>query len=169
MASKAIYFDMDGTIADLYGVADWLPKLMAKDVTPYQDAKPLGNLKVLNDKLAMLADRGYTIGVVSWCAKNNPNDEAANKRYDNAVRKAKREWLRTHLPVATKIHVVKHGTDKSKAAKVVAKNMVKCVLFDDEQPNCQAWERKQNHEAVHVTKFADIVAWVDKELDRVCA
>ena len=26
-----IWFDMDGTIADLYGVEDWLPKLRAYD------------------------------------------------------------------------------------------------------------------------------------------
>ena len=28
MNTKAIYFDMDGTIADLYGVTDWLEMLM---------------------------------------------------------------------------------------------------------------------------------------------
>jgi hydroxymethylpyrimidine pyrophosphatase-like HAD family hydrolase len=33
--TKAIYFDMDGTIANLYGVENWLPKLQAKDETPH--------------------------------------------------------------------------------------------------------------------------------------
>ena len=35
---KEIVFDMDGTIADLYGVENWLPKLRAYDPTPYQTA-----------------------------------------------------------------------------------------------------------------------------------
>ena len=36
-----IYFDMDGTIANLYGVIDWLPKLHNSDASPYMEAKPL--------------------------------------------------------------------------------------------------------------------------------
>ena len=35
-----INFDMDGTIADLYGVKNWLPYLEAEDTTPYAIAKP---------------------------------------------------------------------------------------------------------------------------------
>ena len=36
---KMICFDMDGTIADLYAVDNWLAKLRAEDETPYQEAK----------------------------------------------------------------------------------------------------------------------------------
>ena len=39
--NKAIYFDMDGTIADLYGVTDWLPMLMNSGSTPYRVAQPM--------------------------------------------------------------------------------------------------------------------------------
>ena len=38
---KEIWFDMDGTIADLYGVENWLEMLIAEDPTPYAVAKPL--------------------------------------------------------------------------------------------------------------------------------
>ena len=34
-----INFDLDGTIADLYGVENWLPMLVAHDETPYIIAK----------------------------------------------------------------------------------------------------------------------------------
>ena len=34
-----IYFDMDGTIADLYNVENWLPKLRAEDASPYVEAE----------------------------------------------------------------------------------------------------------------------------------
>ena len=42
-----INFDMDGTIANLYGVENWLEMLMAEDETPYAIAKPLVNLSLL--------------------------------------------------------------------------------------------------------------------------
>lgn len=167
MTTKAIFFDMDGTIADLYGVDNWLPKLLAKDVTPYMDAQPLGDMRALDHKLSMLTTLGYTIGVVSWCAKNAPDDAKANRAYDAQVRKAKRAWLEEHLPSVTKIHVVKHGTDKSRAIRLAANEMEKCVLFDDELNNCQAWQRHTNYEAVHVTRFDDIIHWVDTELKKV--
>ena len=36
-----IYFDMDGTIADLYGVENWLNDLRTERTTPYEIATPL--------------------------------------------------------------------------------------------------------------------------------
>ena len=45
--TKAIYFDMDGTIADLYGVDGWLDMLINEDATPYIKANPLVRLATL--------------------------------------------------------------------------------------------------------------------------
>ena len=42
-----INFDMDGTIADLYGVDNWLEMLTDHDPTPYEIARPLVRLNVL--------------------------------------------------------------------------------------------------------------------------
>ena len=42
-----INFDMDGTIADLYGVSNWLEDLLHEDVRPYVEARPLVNLQAL--------------------------------------------------------------------------------------------------------------------------
>ena len=38
---QAVYFDMDGTIANLYNVEGWESKLRAEDASPYADASPL--------------------------------------------------------------------------------------------------------------------------------
>lgn len=38
--TKAIYFDMDGTIANFYSVPNWLDYLIASDPTPYEVARP---------------------------------------------------------------------------------------------------------------------------------
>ena len=78
-----IYFDMDGTIANLYGVDNWLPKLRNEDATPYTDAAPMVDTAKLQLLLAILQNRGYKIGIISWLAKNS------SKYYDKMVRKAK--------------------------------------------------------------------------------
>ena len=41
---KTLVFDMDGTIADLYGVENWLPMLRAEDPLPYEIAEPIYNM-----------------------------------------------------------------------------------------------------------------------------
>ena len=40
-----INFDMDGTIADLYGVENWLEYLIAENTFPYANARPLLHLQ----------------------------------------------------------------------------------------------------------------------------
>ena len=71
---NAIYFDMDGTIADLYNVNGWLEKLQASDVTPYEDAAPLVDMRELLDICEKFAALGFVIGVISWTAKNGKKE-----------------------------------------------------------------------------------------------
>ena len=50
--TKSITFDMDGTLADFYGVENWVDYLNNEDTTPYKNAKPLFNFQVLARLLA---------------------------------------------------------------------------------------------------------------------
>ena len=124
---KEIWFDMDGTIADLYGVADWLPKLRAEDETPYREARPLVRMQSLARVLNRLQREGYTIGVVSWLSIGSSED------YDNRVANAKREWLARHLASVKfdRIDIIPHGTPKNEGRGG--------YLFDDEERNRKAW------------------------------
>lgn len=128
---KAIYFDMDGTIADLYNVEDWENKLTSHNVTPYQEAAPMWDMKKLNCILTALNLMGVTIGVVSWLAIGS------NKDYDKQTRKAKKEWIEQYLPCIEEIHFVKHGTPKHNCVKVKAE----AILIDDNAEVCGAWTR----------------------------
>ena len=104
-----IWFDMDGTISDLYAVENWLPMLRAENPKPYAQARPLGNMQTLARKLNKLHRAGYTIGVISWGSKES------SKAYLEAVREAKEKWLDKHLHSVKwdAIHVVEYGTPKS--------------------------------------------------------
>lgn len=127
---KVIYFDMDGTLADLYNVPQWLDKLIAEDATPYQVAKPMLNLSRLARLLNRLQRAGFSLGIISWGSKDSTAE------YLNKVIEAKCEWLSKHLPSVKwdEIHIVNYGTDKSSVCR--AQNG---ILFDDEQRNLEAW------------------------------
>ena len=126
---RTIYFDMDGTIANLYEVENWLPKLIDNDPTPYEEAEPMVNMKDLSGLLKDLQHMGIRIGIVSWLAKNS------TKEYDKAVRTAKRRWLKENIDITfDEIHIVKYGTRKDYIVR--DKNG---ILFDDELNNRNNW------------------------------
>ena len=129
--TKAIYFDMDGTIADLYGVDGWLDMLINEDATPYIKATPLVRLATLARMLNRLQRDGWHIGIVSWLAPGN------NPHYDKDVTKAKVEWLKNHMPSVTwnEIKIVEYGTPKSTVV-----NIKGGILFDDEEKNRIEWD-----------------------------
>ena len=104
--SKMLIFDMDGTIADLYNVENWLDKLHAEDESPYMEAAPMYNMEVLKVILNIFKELGYGITVVSWGAKES------SREYSRKVKKAKLDWLKKYDFPYDKIHVVKYGTPK---------------------------------------------------------
>ena len=127
---KTIWFDMDGTIANLYAVEGWLPMLRAEDPTPYAIAQVMHNMSILARYLNKVQKCGYRIGIISWLSKcSTPN-------YDEAVTFAKIEWLNKHLNSVKfdEINIVSHGTPKQMFAKTEND-----ILFDDEEKNRKDW------------------------------
>lgn len=124
---KEIWFDMDGTIADLYGVDGWLEMLIHNDPTPYRVARPLVRMATLARLLNRLQREGYEIGIVSWLSKTSTAE------YDKAVTEAKREWLAKHLKSVRfdYIDILPYGTPKE-----MGRNG---ILFDDEERNRTNW------------------------------
>lgn len=129
--TKEIYFDMDGTIADLYSVENWLSDLRSENARPYREAKPLVNLSSLARLLNKLQKNGYKIAIISWLSKTS------SENYDRLVTEAKLEWLAKHLPSVKwdEINIVAYGTYKEKVA-----NFSKGILFDDEKTNREYWK-----------------------------
>ena len=110
MANKTIVFDMDGTIANFYGVKGWLDYLKAEDTTPYEVAKPLYNMVELANLLNTLKIRGWKVVVTTWLAKYNfPYDE---------------------------IHLVKYGTTKANCTRKIGGYQ---VLVDDNEMVRKGW------------------------------
>lgn len=148
---EAIYFDMDGTIADLYSVNEWETKLNSQDATPYSEAQPIVNMEELTKICNEFAQLGITIGIISWLAKNS------NKQYDKEVRQAKKEWLNKYFPIVQEIHFIKYGTTKLKSAKIK-----KSILVDDNKKVRDGWHGFSTIDATKnildiLKKYLDIV------------
>lgn len=136
-----IWFDMDGTFVDLYGVENWLDMLVAHNEKPYEIAKPLFRMNTFARELNKLKKMGYEIGVISWLAKNS------NLEYDNRVKTAKENWLKNHLKSVRfdYVEIVPYGTPKSEGRNG--------ILFDDEKPNRDSW----NGTAYNVENIMEIL------------
>lgn len=124
---KKIWFDMDGTIADLYGVDGWLDDLKHQRVRPYKEARPLLNMQALARVLNRLTREGWKICVVSWLSKNG------TKQYNEEVATVKREWLAQHLNSVkfAQVDIIEYGTPKQRGREG--------ILFDDEEHNRKEW------------------------------
>ena len=126
---RTIFFDMDGTIANLYGIEGWLPDLIAHNPRPYKKAETMVNMIWLVRRLHILQSLGYKVGIISWLSKDSTAE------YDEQVTNAKLQWLKRHLPSMNFdiIHIVPYGTPKSTFATS------KDILFDDELKNRLDW------------------------------
>ena len=124
---KMINFDMDGTLADFYGVENWLDYLMNEDTTPYEMAKPLLNMQALARVLNRLHREGYQINIISWTSK------CGSAEFNARIAEVKAHWLAKHLASVAfdSIAVIPYGSPKWLEGDG--------ILFDDEEQNRLDW------------------------------
>lgn len=128
------YFDMDGTVADLYAVDSWLPKLRAFDVTPYIEAKPMVDMGELSKICLTLISKGHDIGVITWGSLETTPE------YDKQVAAAKLAWVKEHMPYIKEkdFHFLRYGIKK----QTVVPRSAKSCLIDDNEKVRQTWDTK---------------------------
>lgn len=131
MSKRTIWFDMDNTIAALYDVPNWLPKLRSYDPSPYAEAEVMLNMSLLARYLNKLQKLGYWIGIISWTSKDS------TKEYDQAVADAKRRWLAEHLSSVEFdfILITAYGVPKE-----MWMNTTDDILFDDNEAIRNEWD-----------------------------
>ena len=129
--NKVLVFDMDGTIADFYGVDGWLDCLMDEDTRPYTTARPLYDMFAMMEVLNELKNDGWRVVVTTWLAKD------ATKEYDKAVRKAKLEWLDRFGFPYDELHMIKYGTTKANCTRKLGGHQ---ILIDDNAKVRNGWK-----------------------------
>ena len=130
MTNRTLVFDMDGTIANLYGVENWLTDLRTYNPRPYIVAEPMYDMEMLVMLLEVLKCQGWRIVVTSWLSMESTTE------YDKAVRIAKREWLERYNFPFDEIHLVKYGTTKANCTRHLGGYQ---ILVDDNEKVRQGW------------------------------
>lgn len=127
-----ICFDMDGTIAQLYAVDNWLEKLRAEDPTPYLEAEPMWNMIALAEVLRKLQEQKVEIQIITWLSKES------SEEYKKEVRKAKKEWLNKYDFPYDSFHGVQYGATKANSIRKYAKEE-EAILIDDNAEVRKGW------------------------------
>ena len=128
---KMICFDMDGTIADLYGVSNWKEQLRKENPTPYIEARPIFAPARLNLVIERLMAQGWEIRIITWLSKDS------SSQYKKAVTQAKKEWLRKYHFPYHKAHFVQYGTTKADCIRKVKPDFA--LLIDDSEKVRNGW------------------------------
>jgi hypothetical protein len=128
--NKTLVFDMDGTIADFYGVDGWLEYLHNEDVTPYMQASPLYDMNVLKIVLNTFKKKGWKIVVTTWLSKGG------SKEFNDRTRVAKKDWLDSYEFPYDELHMVKYGTTKANCTRKLGGFQ---ILIDDNADVRKGW------------------------------
>ena len=129
--TKALYLDMDGTIADLYTEPNWLGKIRAEVPNLFRNLKPMYNTNLIHNLFNLLIEDGWNIEVITW----TPMD--ATEDYHNLVATEKAEWIAEHFPMIAEVHALKYGEPKQKAIK---RRATLELLADDNAEVRAEWE-----------------------------
>lgn len=128
--NKTLVFDMDGTIADLYNVENWLVAIREEKTYPYEQAKPMYNVRILNTVLTILKTEGWRIVVTTWLPKDGKEE------YSSKVMLAKIEWLEKYDFPYDEIHITKYGQKKSDCTESLGGFQ---ILIDDNEDVRKTW------------------------------
>lgn len=146
--NKKICFDLDGTLADLYGDEKWLEKLRNYNESVYATATPLVNMSRLAKAIHKAQRNNIEVYVISALSKEPQYD------FDMRVIQAKKEWLKKHLPSVEfdKLLFVPYVAIKNDMVADVEHS----ILFDDEVRHRNAWQGEAYEPAEIFNVLADL-------------
>lgn len=126
--NKILWFDLDGTIYNLYKIPGWLEALRAYDYRVYNiPAYNRRSLPRVREVVRMLIRQGWTVGVISWGSMGITEEEETAM---DAITREKRDWINNQFPEVQIIRIVPYGTDKFDCA-FQADPFATHVLVDD--------------------------------------
>lgn len=130
---RMIVWDMDGTIANLYGVEGWLEKLRSENPLPYEIAKPLWDMERLANIIRGLQAIGVEQRIVTWLSMDS------SEEYKTETRRAKKEWLEQFDFPFDHFHGVQYGTTKADSVRKFLADDETAILIDDSARVRKGW------------------------------
>lgn len=140
--TKKIYFDLDGTVYDLYNVDNWLEKLRTEQDNVFLEGKFIGNYEKFLNCIQALTVLGYTFGVITWLPMQ------ASPEYEEVCRQEKIKWINEKMPFVSEINIYSYGIPKQDCIQKKASSM---ILIDDNLEVCKMWETPKQRKAINLT------------------
>lgn len=144
---KKLFFDMDGTVADLYGREGWLESLQLEESGMFLNLKPLFNPRTFSTICQKLISQGWSIGIITWLPLN------ASIQYMEVVAKEKWLWAMRFMPYISEFHTLPYGTPKQYASFQKAQQM---VLVDDNYEVCEMWNTPTQRQSIQILAITQI-------------
>lgn len=125
------YFDLDGTLADLYHAERWLEKLENEEAELFSNLETMIDEEKFKEWATERLLNGDRIEVITWLPRG------ASEEYEKICAKEKEKWVKQHFPFITEINCLSYGIPKQYAIK---KRTSLMVLVDDNEEVLQMWE-----------------------------
>ena len=138
------YFDLDGTLADLYNAENWLERLENEESGVFSNLEPLiDEEKFKKWARERLAD-GDRIAVITWLPRG------ASEEYEKICAREKEAWINQHFPFISEINCLSYGIPKQYAIK---KRTFSMILVDDNEEVLQMWETARQRTGIIAKDF----------------
>lgn len=154
--SRKIYFDLDGTLYNLYATENWLEKIRNEVNGIFSgDNRMFENnfYKIVSELLNI----GYEFGVITWLPMQ------ASPEYEEICRHEKMEWIKKYLPFVSEINIIPYGTPKQNAIQKRAQIM---YLIDDNTEVGEMWKMAQTRLFVNVNNTFTVEQALQNILDK---
>jgi hypothetical protein len=149
MKKVTVWFDMDGTIADLYGHEDWLKRLRNDDASIFLELKPMlyiseafEQIKSHLEKVGIIAK----IGIITWTPME------ATYKFEKECERTKRDWIETFYPAIDEFYAIPYGTPKQSAINL---KQGLHILVDDNEEVRRVWNTKVRRRSINAKKIYD--------------
>ena len=128
--NSTIYFDMDGTLFNLYGVEGWLDKIQNSEVQPFEVAQAMVDVDIFQKEILRLKEFGYKVGIISWLSLSGTDS------YNTRIRQTKLARLNETFPLINwdEISIINYGVPKHCACAEP-----NGILFDDNVKIRESW------------------------------
>lgn len=149
---KKLYFDLDGTVANLYGEKKWLEKLRNEEKGLFLNLKPLYDMNVITDLVDELIEMDWEINVITWTPM------FCSDEYHKQVTEEKEMWIKNLFPCVSNIACQRYGEPKQNAPIKRAQEM---ILIDDNKEVCEMWNTEKRRKSI-ITNGSDLIEILEK-------
>lgn len=160
MKSISVYFDLDGTLFDLYGKRNWLEMLENEKAGAFTTGRLMQNIdkERLLTVVAELANYGVKFNVITWLPMQ------ASREYEEICKAEKIAWVRQNLPFIDEIVCQSYGVPKQNG---ITKRTARMILIDDNKEVCETWETAKQRTFFNVTKEFSAVNALETILGKI--